>query len=90
MYAFYMFSSETLNLNFASSHGQITQYLSNPQYYFQVNSQYVRNKLKVILFPFLHRVRFVHPFVSILYADCETSYKSFTNLLPSGALDKDN
>uniref|UniRef100_A0A0E0HTL3 YIF1b n=1 Tax=Oryza nivara TaxID=4536 RepID=A0A0E0HTL3_ORYNI len=33
----------------------ITQYLSNPQYYFQVNSQYVRNKLKVILFPFLHR-----------------------------------
>ncbi|GJM90488.1 hypothetical protein PR202_ga06771 [Eleusine coracana subsp. coracana] len=24
-------------------------------YYFQVNSQYVRNKLKVILFPFLHR-----------------------------------
>ncbi|KAL5670460.1 hypothetical protein ACJX0J_022681, partial [Zea mays] len=33
----------------------ITQYLSDPQYYFQVNSQYVRNKLKVILFPFLHR-----------------------------------
>jgi hypothetical protein len=36
---------------------QITQYLSDPQYYFQVNSQYVRNKLKVILFPFFHRVR---------------------------------
>uniref|UniRef100_A0A453SI68 Protein YIF1B n=1 Tax=Aegilops tauschii subsp. strangulata TaxID=200361 RepID=A0A453SI68_AEGTS len=33
----------------------ITQYLSNPQYYFQVNNQYVRNKLKVVLFPFLHR-----------------------------------
>uniref|UniRef100_A0ACD5YPS5 Uncharacterized protein n=1 Tax=Avena sativa TaxID=4498 RepID=A0ACD5YPS5_AVESA len=33
----------------------ITQYLSDPQYYFQVNSQYVRNKLKVILFPFFHR-----------------------------------
>lgn len=27
------------------------------QYYFQVNHQYVRNKLKLILFPFLHRVR---------------------------------
>ncbi|PKA49821.1 hypothetical protein AXF42_Ash004363 [Apostasia shenzhenica] len=33
----------------------ITQYFSDPQYYFQVNGQYVRNKLKVILFPFLHR-----------------------------------
>lgn len=76
MYAFYIlcttlssthvFSPETLNLNFASSHGQITQYLSNPQYYFQVNSQYVRNKLKVILFPFLHRVRFIHLFVGII------------------------
>ncbi|KAJ6797657.1 protein YIF1B-like [Iris pallida] len=33
----------------------ITKYLSNPQYYFQVNDQYVRNKLKVVLFPFLHR-----------------------------------
>ncbi|XP_073002017.1 uncharacterized protein [Typha latifolia] len=33
----------------------ITEYLSDPQYYFQVNGQYVRNKLKVILFPFLHR-----------------------------------
>ncbi|KAI5021582.1 hypothetical protein ZWY2020_058312 [Hordeum vulgare] len=33
----------------------ITQYLSNPQYYFQVNNQYVWNKLKVVLFPFLHR-----------------------------------
>ncbi|PKU71298.1 protein YIF1B-B [Dendrobium catenatum] len=33
----------------------ITQHLSDPQYYFQVNGRYVRNKLKVILFPFLHR-----------------------------------
>lgn len=33
----------------------ISQHLSDPQYYFQVNGQYVRNKLKVILFPFLHR-----------------------------------
>ncbi|WOL08031.1 protein YIF1B-B [Canna indica] len=33
----------------------ISKYFSNPQYYFQVNDQYVRNKLKVILFPFLHR-----------------------------------
>ncbi|KAL5707506.1 hypothetical protein ACHQM5_018401 [Ranunculus cassubicifolius] len=33
----------------------ISQYFSDPQYYFQVNGHYVRNKLKVILFPFLHR-----------------------------------
>ncbi|XP_073005187.1 uncharacterized protein [Typha latifolia] len=33
----------------------ISRYFSNPQYYFQVNEQYVRNKLKVVLFPFLHR-----------------------------------
>ncbi|XP_042475242.1 protein YIF1B-A-like [Macadamia integrifolia] len=33
----------------------ISRYFSDPQYYFQVNDQYVRNKLKVILFPFLHR-----------------------------------
>ncbi|KAF9590598.1 hypothetical protein IFM89_035916, partial [Coptis chinensis] len=33
----------------------VSKYFSDPQYYFQVNGQYVRNKLKVILFPFLHR-----------------------------------
>uniref|UniRef100_A0A0C9QWI7 TSA: Wollemia nobilis Ref_Wollemi_Transcript_4169_1518 transcribed RNA sequence n=1 Tax=Wollemia nobilis TaxID=56998 RepID=A0A0C9QWI7_9CONI len=33
----------------------ISKYFSNPQYYFQVNDQYVKNKLKVILIPFLHR-----------------------------------
>ncbi|KAH9299650.1 hypothetical protein KI387_031332, partial [Taxus chinensis] len=33
----------------------ISKYFSNPQYYFQVNDQYVKNKLKVILLPFLHR-----------------------------------
>ncbi|KAJ1692289.1 hypothetical protein LUZ63_008987 [Rhynchospora breviuscula] len=33
----------------------ISRYFSNPQYYFQVNDQYVRNKLRVVLFPFLHR-----------------------------------
>lgn len=35
---------------------QISRYFSDPQYYFQVNDHYVRNKLKVVLFPFLHRV----------------------------------
>lgn len=35
---------------------QIGRYFSNPRYYFQVNDQYVQNKLKVILFPFWHRV----------------------------------
>ncbi|KAG2242462.1 hypothetical protein Bca52824_095689 [Brassica carinata] len=34
---------------------QITRYFSDPQYYFQVNDQYVRNKLKIVLLPFLHR-----------------------------------
>ncbi|PQM33491.1 protein YIF1B [Prunus yedoensis var. nudiflora] len=33
----------------------ISKYFSDPQYYFQVNAHYVRNKLKIILFPFLHR-----------------------------------
>ncbi|KAK1291869.1 hypothetical protein QJS10_CPB17g02488 [Acorus calamus] len=33
----------------------ISRYFSDPQYHFQVNDQYVRNKLKVVLFPFLHR-----------------------------------
>lgn len=36
-------------------HSNITRYLSDPQYYFQVNDHYVKNKLKVVLFPFLHR-----------------------------------
>ncbi|KAG0455204.1 hypothetical protein HPP92_024163 [Vanilla planifolia] len=36
-------------------HSNITHYLSDPQYYFDVNAEYVRNKLRVILFPFLHR-----------------------------------
>ena len=35
---------------------QISRYFSDPQYYFQVNDHYVKNKLKVVLFPFLHRV----------------------------------
>lgn len=33
----------------------ISRYFSDPQYYFQVNDHYVRNKLKIVLFPFLHR-----------------------------------
>lgn len=55
---------------------QITQYLSDPQYYFQVNSQYVRNKLKVVLFPFFHRVSAValSPFFLARFAYCEVSY----------------
>ncbi|KAK6274081.1 hypothetical protein POUND7_011164 [Theobroma cacao] len=35
--------------------GNISRYFSNPQYYFQVSDQYVMNKLKLILFPFLHK-----------------------------------
>ncbi|XP_073525874.1 protein YIF1B-like [Phyllobates terribilis] len=33
----------------------INRYFADPQYYFQVNADYVRNKLKVVLFPFLHK-----------------------------------
>ncbi|KAJ3670141.1 hypothetical protein LUZ60_010465 [Juncus effusus] len=33
----------------------ISRYFSNPQYYFNVNEQYVWNKLKVVLLPFLYR-----------------------------------
>ncbi|KAJ1701156.1 hypothetical protein LUZ63_000935 [Rhynchospora breviuscula] len=33
----------------------VSRFFSNPQYYFNVNDQYVCNKLKVILLPFLHR-----------------------------------
>ncbi|CAI0394592.1 unnamed protein product, partial [Linum tenue] len=33
----------------------IGRYLSNPRYYFQVNDEYVKNKLKLILFPFLYK-----------------------------------
>ncbi|KAL8159721.1 hypothetical protein V2J09_001258 [Rumex salicifolius] len=34
---------------------QISRYFADPQYYFQVNDDYVKNKLKVVLFPFFHR-----------------------------------
>ncbi|KAK9944547.1 hypothetical protein M0R45_010108 [Rubus argutus] len=40
---------ETLWIKFT-----IIKCFSDPQYYFQVNAHYVRNKLKIILFPFLH------------------------------------
>ncbi|KAI3871867.1 hypothetical protein MKX03_012903 [Papaver bracteatum] len=33
----------------------MSRYFSDPQYYFQVNDDYVMNKLKVILFPFTHK-----------------------------------
>ncbi|KAL7134507.1 hypothetical protein ABFS83_11G030800 [Erythranthe nasuta] len=32
---------------------------NNPRYYFQVNDEYVKNKLKLILFPFLHKGRWM-------------------------------
>ncbi|KAM0943711.1 putative Yif1 family protein [Dioscorea sansibarensis] len=41
-------SSEFMQSNFSSC-------FSNLQYYFQVNNKYVRSKLKLVLFPFLHR-----------------------------------
>jgi hypothetical protein len=50
-----IFSFLTFSLNYWFCFVQINRYFSNPQYYFHVNDQYVRNKLKVILFPFFHR-----------------------------------
>ncbi|XP_002529401.3 protein YIF1B-A [Ricinus communis] len=50
----------------------IRKYLSNPQYYFQVNDEYVKNKLKIILFPFLHRGYWVR---SIEKVGGQVSYK---------------
>ena len=43
-------SSSFLQSNYVSRH------LSNPQYYLEVNDDYVKNKIKMILFPFLHKV----------------------------------
>lgn len=69
---------------------QISRYLSDPQYYFQVNDQYVRNKLKVVLFPFLHRVSDVF----IGQSSLVTLARPFINLLcvflSSGSLDTNN
>jgi len=48
--------SQGLCINIIYFQQQITRYFSDPQYYFQVNDHYVKNKLKVVLFPFLHRV----------------------------------
>ncbi|XP_022761645.1 protein YIF1B-A-like isoform X3 [Durio zibethinus] len=45
-------SSEYVQSNVSS---MISRYFSDPQYYFQVNDQYVRNKLKIVVLPFLHR-----------------------------------
>ncbi|XP_071917557.1 uncharacterized protein [Coffea arabica] len=42
-------SSSFLQSNYVSRH------LSNPQYYLEVNDDYVKNKIKMILFPFLHK-----------------------------------
>ncbi|KAJ4844070.1 hypothetical protein Tsubulata_029263 [Turnera subulata] len=50
----------------------ISRYLSNPRYYFQVNEQYVKNKLKVILLPFLHRGHWMRTVETI---NGEFSYK---------------
>ena len=66
---------------------QVSQWLSDPQYYFQVNGQYVRNKLKMILFLFLHRVS-IHSLSS--YNDTLFRNSVLFYCLKSGTLDKDN
>ena len=44
---------------------QVNRYFSTQslQYYFHVSNEYVKNKIRIILFPFLHRVS---PFVAIV------------------------
>ncbi|KAJ8750832.1 hypothetical protein K2173_016013 [Erythroxylum novogranatense] len=49
------YGEKLLGSSSAYMQSNISRYLSNPQYYFQVNDGYVKNKLEVILFPFLHR-----------------------------------
>ncbi|KAL8037337.1 hypothetical protein ABFS82_11G032500 [Erythranthe guttata] len=51
----------------------ISRYMcvNNPRYYFQVNDEYVKNKLKLILFPFLHKGRWMRAM-----EDDSSSFKS--------------
>ncbi|KDP38688.1 hypothetical protein JCGZ_04041 [Jatropha curcas] len=49
------YGEKLLGSSSAYVQSNITKYLCNSQYYFEVNDQYVKNKLKIILFPFLHR-----------------------------------
>ncbi|CAK9174435.1 unnamed protein product [Ilex paraguariensis] len=49
------YGERIVGLGSAYIQSNIRGYFCNPQYYFQVNDQYVKNKLKVILFPFLHK-----------------------------------
>ncbi|CAN4113228.1 unnamed protein product [Withania somnifera] len=49
------YGEKILGSSSAYVQNNIGRYISNPQYYFQVNEDYVKNKLKVILFPFLHK-----------------------------------
>ncbi|KAL3840663.1 hypothetical protein ACJIZ3_025254 [Penstemon smallii] len=50
----------------------ISRYISNPRYYFQVNDDYVKRKLKVVLFPFLHKGHWMRTVES---GDGKLSYK---------------
>lgn len=70
---------------------RISRYFSDTQYYFQVNDRYVRNKLKVVLFPFLHRVR--QNTICILYlsqAFHNNELITFLIFVPPRSLDKGN
>lgn len=67
---------------------QISRYFSDPQYYFQVNDHYVKNKLKVVLFPFLHRVR-LGPSVLFIVLSIQTQHVQLFQSL-SGSLDKNH
>ncbi|KAJ9141181.1 hypothetical protein P3X46_031750 [Hevea brasiliensis] len=54
------YGEKLLGSSSAYVQSNISRYLSNLQYYFQVNDQYVKNKLKIILFPFLHMVSSIY------------------------------
>lgn len=78
------------------SYEQISRYFSDPQYYFQVNDHYVRNKLKVVLFPFLHRVSIFLFVVALLFSFSTfpilfiSFYAFVPDYPPSGTLDTHN
>ncbi|WCJ30119.1 Integral membrane HRF1 family protein [Euphorbia peplus] len=49
------YGDELLGSSSAYLHLNISRYLSKIQYYFQVNDEYVKKKLRIILFPFLYK-----------------------------------
>ncbi|KAK6944339.1 Yif1 family [Dillenia turbinata] len=67
-----VYGEQILGSGSAYVQSNISKYFSNPQYYFQVSDEYVKNKLKMLLFPFLHKGHWMR---TIETAGSEFSYK---------------